>query len=380
VSAEILDVAVIGAGIVGIACAEACSEEGLRVVVLEEDRIGSGATGAGTGHIVALPVHGHEFALTRYSQELWRRRAGEWPPGVRFRTCGAIWLASGAGDWALLETAHRFLMERGTPAELLSMAETLQREPALSPTISGGLWVPEDLVIVPAEATKHLWARSAARGAILREGLKVESVDHGSLRLSNGEVVRARHVVLAAGTGTRELVPQLPLRPRKGHVLHIDTPPDLVRHQLLEASYLSALGSKGLESIAFNAQPGPGRGTLLGSSRQYDVASAEVEERVLRLIRERAERFLPGVSRYPVIRQWTGSRPASEDGLPFIGPVPGRPEIIVATGHEGIGITTSLATGRLVADIILDRASAIPRAPYALDHRGLPFGLDAGSA
>ena len=92
-----LDVAVVGAGIVGIACAEACSEEGLRVVVLEEDRIASGATGAGTGHIVALPVQGPEFALTRYSQELWRRRAGEWPPGVRFRTCGAIWLAVGPG-------------------------------------------------------------------------------------------------------------------------------------------------------------------------------------------------------------------------------------------------------------------------------------------
>ena len=232
------------------------------------------------------------------------------------------------GDWALLQNAHRFLTEHGTPAELLSPAETRRREPALSPTIDGGLWVPEDLVIVPAEATRHLWARSAARGATLREGQKVQSVDRGAVRLSSGEVVRARHVVLAAGYRVHgSSFPSSPCALARG-TFSISTPH---RISSVTSSWRRAIFRRWDPRISSRSRstPNPGQDEARSSDppASTDVASAEVEERVLGLIRERAERFLPGVSRSAVIRQWTGDRPASGDGLPFIGPVPGRPEI-----------------------------------------------------
>jgi glycine/D-amino acid oxidase-like deaminating enzyme len=65
-----------------------------------------------------------------------------------------------------------------------------------------------------------------------------------------------------------------------------------------------------------------------------------------------------------VIRTWTGFRAATPDKLPLIGPCPGDERLYLATGHEGLGITTSLATGKLVADQILQRTPAIPVEPY----------------
>ena len=73
---------------------------------------------------------------------------------------------------------------------------------------------------------------------------------------------------------------------------------------------------------------------------------------------------MPGLAALSAIRSWTGFRAATPDKLPLIGPVPGDERLYLATGHEGLGITTSMATGKLVADRILGRAPAIPAEPY----------------
>ena len=66
-----------------------------------------------------------------------------------------------------------------------------------------------------------------------------------------------------------------------------------------------------------------------------------------------------------MIRAWTGFRAATEDKLPVIGECPGRPGVYLATGHEGLGITTSLGTGQLLADLVMKRKPAIDAGPYA---------------
>ena len=90
----------------------------------------------------------------------------------------------------------------------------------------------------------------------------------------------------------------------------------------------------------------------------------------------RAIEFLPGMGRLNVLRTWTGFRAATEDKLPLIGLWPEVPGLYLATGHEGLGITTSLATAELLADMIQGRPSKIPREPYlperVLQHAGPP--------
>jgi glycine/D-amino acid oxidase-like deaminating enzyme len=104
---------------------------------------------------------------------------------------------------------------------------------------------------------------------------------------------------------------------------------------------------------------------LIGSSRELIGWQEGVNRRVLRRMLERAVRFMPALARLAVVRTWTGFRPATPDKLPLIGrwdPVDG---LWIAAGHEGLGITTSLGTAKLVADLILGRTTSLDPAPFA---------------
>jgi hypothetical protein len=119
--------------------------------------------------------------------------------------------------------------------------------------------------------------------------------------------------------------------------------------------------------VAFNLQPRPNGQLLLGSSRQYGETSREVDDRLLRRMVRRALDFVPELAEVGVIRAWTGFRAATDDHLPLVGPLPGRPRILLAAGHEGHGVTTSLGTARILADTLLGRKPPIPTDPYRPD-------------
>src|ERR1700730_19273004 len=93
-SAKTYDVVIAGAGIVGAACAHECAREGMSVAVIERDVIGGGATAAGMGHIVVMDDSDAQFALTRYSQQLWMELRPNLPPDVEYERCGTIWIAA----------------------------------------------------------------------------------------------------------------------------------------------------------------------------------------------------------------------------------------------------------------------------------------------
>ena len=154
------------------------------------------------------------------------------------------------------------------------------------------------------------------------------------------------------------------MRPRKGHLVITDRYPGFVRHQLVELGYLKSAHSVATDSVAFNIQPRKGGQMLIGSSRQYNAEGGEIDQPILDRMLRRAFEYLPGLEELAAIRCWTGHRPATPDKLPFIGPSMEHERLWLATGHEGLGITTSLATGRLLADLVLKRPSAIPTAPY----------------
>jgi glycine/D-amino acid oxidase-like deaminating enzyme len=103
---------------------------------------------------------------------------------------------------------------------------------------------------------------------------------------------------------------------------------------------------------------------LIGSSRQYDVEDKEVNNAILLRMLQRAQEYMPDLAQMSTIRVWTGFRAATPDKLPLIGPWPGDPTVFLATGHEGLGITTSLATARILVDQIAGRKAEIPIEPY----------------
>jgi glycine/D-amino acid oxidase-like deaminating enzyme len=119
------------------------------------------------------------------------------------------------------------------------------------------------------------------------------------------------------------------------------------------------------DSVAFNVQPRKTGQLLIGSSRQYGVEHPAIEAGMLSNMLHRAIEYMPALRSLSSIRGWTGFRAATPDKLPLIGECPDLPGVYLATGHEGLGISTSLATARLLCDLFLNRESAIPREPYS---------------
>jgi len=119
VSRATYDVVVVGAGIVGAACAVELARRGLRVAVVERDWVGCGATAAGMGHIVVMNDSEAQFALTRYSQLLWHALSPELPAEVEYQQCGTIWVAEDAEEMAEVRRKEAYYRQRAVAAEVI---------------------------------------------------------------------------------------------------------------------------------------------------------------------------------------------------------------------------------------------------------------------
>lgn len=359
------DVVVVGAGIVGAACALACAREGMRVTVLERDVApGLGATATGMGQLVVMDGSDAELALTRYSVDLWHELAERLPPDCEYDRCGTVWVACNEAEYDAAVRKSAYYREHGVEAELLDARALYAYEPNLRPGLKGGLRVPGDAILYAPRATAAMLAEAQSLGTRVLYGRRTTALIDGGVELHDGAVVHAAHVVVATGVHARELLPELPVRPRKGHLVITERYPAFVRHEVVELGYLDSAHGTEQDSVAFNVQPRPTGQLLIGSSRQFDIADSEIDAAMVGRMVERALAYLPGLAGLDVLRVWAGHRAATPDGLPYIGPNPTRPGVICATGHEGLGITTALGTASLIADMLAGRTPAIAAEPY----------------
>ena len=188
--------------------------------------------------------------------------------------------------------------------------------------------------------------------------------DSGEVTFEDASRISAGTVVNAAGPWSPTLSPGLPVKKRKGHLIITERYPGYVRHQIIELGYLKSAHSSGTESVAFNIQPRKTGQMLIGSSRQFEVEGTEINAHILDRMVKRASEYLPNLGDLVATRSWAGHRAATPDKLPLIGPLRDNSRIWLATGHEGLGITTALGTAHLLGNALLGRATAIPATPY----------------
>jgi glycine/D-amino acid oxidase-like deaminating enzyme len=364
------DVIVVGAGIVGAACAYYLARQGRRVAVFDASFAGSGTTAAGMGHIVVMDDSEPQFALTSWSQRLLDDLLPELPADAEFDRCGTLWVAE---DEPQLEVARRKLSlyhARGVDAELLEGPGLARLEPMLRKGLAGGLRVPGDGVVYPPAVARWLLHEAVRRGASLMEGRRIEAILPRAVRTADGQL-HADVVINAAGAEAARLTPRLPIVPRKGHLVITERAPDTCRHQVVELGYLQSAHTMSTASVAFNVQPRPTGQLLLGSSRELVGWDDSINRELLGRMIRRATAFMPGLARLNALRTWTGFRPATPDKLPLIGEWPEVEGLWIAAGHEGLGITTALGTGALLADLIAGHAPVIDAGPFA-PGRALP--------
>ena len=353
------DLIIVGAGIIGAACADAASAEGLKVAVVEAGAIGGGVTAAGMGHLVTMDAASWELALTQYSLGLWESLREL--PGSEYSRCGTLWVARDDAESARIADKQARLADAGIHTEVVDAARLRELEPGLAPGLAGGLLVPGEGVVYPPAVAREWIARACRRGAALHRA-RARAVGDHHVVLDDGRRLHGM-VLVAAGCALPSLLPELPLRLRKGHLVITQRYPGTVRHQLVHLGYADSVHGDEA-SVAFNVQPRPTGQLLIGSSREYGRVDTEVSMPMVRRMLRNTFEFLPGIRRLNALRIWTGLRPASVDGRPYIGRVAGRSGVWVAAGHEGLGVTTAPGTARLLVDQWLGRRPAIDMQPF----------------
>jgi glycine/D-amino acid oxidase-like deaminating enzyme len=359
------DIAIVGAGIVGAACAAALTAEDLRVVIIDAAGPATGTTAAGMGHIVVMDDSEAQLALTSYSRQLWTDLASELPSSCEYKRCGTIWVAADDDEMDEARRKHDLLRSNEINCEFLDARSVRDAEPNLRDQIAGGLLVSDDAVVYQLAATKHLIDKAMSNGAETRFGSMASAIESKHVSLENGDEISAGIVINAAGTHAHKLTPQLEIVPKKGHLAITDRYPQFIRHQVLELGYTKSAHGSQVDSVAFNVQPRPTGQMLIGSSRQLGKSDRLIDRDILRRMIARAVEYMPNLGRMSAIRSWTGIRPATKDNLPYIGEIPELPGVYAAAGHEGLGITTSLGTAAILRDMILGRDPSIPHAPYS---------------
>jgi glycine/D-amino acid oxidase-like deaminating enzyme len=362
------DIIILGAGIVGAACAYECTLAGLSAAVVEPRIVGGGATAAGMGHIVTMDDSEAQFALTRYSQQLWNALAPQLPQDCEFRHCGTLWVAADDEEMAEVRRKAEFYEMRGVPVEILDEQQLAAAEPNLRCGLPGALRVRQDGVIYPPCAAKFLLEQSGAE--LIAGRAAVEIKPHG-VELDDGTQLSSAAIVNATGHWSPELTPGIAVKKRKGHLVITDRYPYFVYHQLIELGYLKNAHTSDSDSVAFNAQPRATGQILLGSSRQFGAETSESEPQMVKAMLQRAAEYMPNIGQLSALRIWTGFRAATPDHLPLIGRLENsalstqHSALYLATGHEGLGITTSLGTAQIIADLLTGRETAIDAAPYS---------------
>lgn len=355
------DLIVVGAGIVGAHCAYLASQRGRKVAIIEPEVIGGGVTAASMGHLVRMDDDPAELALARYSLQLWERYRDI--AEAEFSRCGTLWVAATEREWQAVPGKMQRLAAAGIASEAIDAHALRQLEPGLAHDLLGGMLVPDESVVYPPRICDWLVRQAVAAGACLLQGRRVVEVGAEQVELDDGSRLGGP-VLVAAGTASPRLLPELPMHLRRGHLAITDRYPGTLRHQVLELGYADSAHGHDDVSVAFNVQPRPTGQLLLGSSREHDQHDPGINPDVLRRMIERALRYLPALGALKVIRVWTGQRPCTRDGRPYIGAVPGRRNVWVASGHEGLGVATSTGTAQLLLDLIDGNTPAIDPTPY----------------
>jgi len=358
---------VVGAGIVGAAIADRLQASGCTVTLFEAGIPAGGATAAAMGHLVTLDDSPTQLAFCARGQALWKQE--DLPASCEREATGTLWVASDLEELEEARAKRERYLRAGVDTEVVDADRLKQLEPALRPGLVGGLRVPGDEVIYPVGGARFLLDRALARGASLRREEVLEARPGGVLTDSGWHHGDA--VVLAAGLGIPRLLPGLPIQPRKGHLAITGRVPGMVHHQLVELGYLKSAHGREAASVAFNVQPRATGQLLIGSSREFSGLDGSTNRELLGAMLKKVLSFIPSLEQVPVLRTWTGFRPCGPGNLPVIGPWPGSPGLLVAAGHEGLGITTAPVTAELISHHVLGT-------PAFLDPESfLPGGIHA---
>lgn len=361
--AQRADVIVVGAGVIGLLTARELTRAGFTVTLLERGHTGREASRAAAGILSTIyPWRSPKplALLSRWSQSGYamladdvRRASGidpEWTP------TGLLCFDMNEKDAAL-----QWAAATGREVDILSAQEVRKHEPVLAEHSRPAVFLPG---VAHIHVSRFL---RALREALLNEGVPIKEevevtgiLEAGGklkgVRTSQGEL-HADHLVIAAGAWSshlaKELEIRLPVEPVRGQIIQFKGPPGLLSRVLCQG-----------EHYLFSRRSGE---ILVGATREqagFDKGTTTAARELLSLV---AAELLPVLKGAPPVRQWSGLRPSSPEGVPFVGAHQRLSGLWFNTGHYANGITLAPGSARLLGDLMTGRTPILDPTPYQPD-------------
>lgn len=349
-------VLIIGGGIIGLSCAWEAAKRGFRVTVVEKEAFGGQASGAAAGMLAPFTENpdGPDpfFHLCLNSHSLypeWVRELEEYS-GLCAELCpsGSLSVALHESDLLPMQTRLSWQREHGASCQWLGEEELRRMEPKLSPQAIGALYTPAEGHVYAPKLVESLLAACRLAGVkLVPYSGDIESMDIGlesgaSVSMTAAGRIAADRIVVCTGAWSGLLTEWFPL----------SIPVHPIRGQI--CSYAARAGD--IQHMIFSSQAywvGKRDGSLVCGASE-DVAGFErtVTERGIERLTRWSGQLFPYLKSIKPERSWAGLRPATQDGWPLIGPLPGSPEVILAAGHYRNGILLSPITAVMVGNLL----------------------------
>ncbi|MFB9866068.1 glycine oxidase ThiO [Vreelandella sulfidaeris] len=365
------DFLIIGGGVIGMMTALQLADAGQQVTLVERGECGKEASWAGGG--IVSPLYPWRYAtevsqLSRWSEGVYPslalRLLEETGIDPEYRQKGLLYLKVDDAD-AALHWAHQL----GKPLERVGAGFVRDKEPGVAVTDEGALWMPTLGSVRNPRLAKALKARLSAMAQVTLH----EQCDVSGFVYQDGQVVgvassqgslTAGQIVVCGGAWAGALLAQLgvqlPVKPVKGQMIAYQAPKGLVQRVVLKDGRYIIPRADGL--------------LLVGSTLEDVGFDKTTDALALASLRQSAEAILPALADCPVAHQWAGLRPGSPEGIPFIGALPGWPNVFVNAGHYRNGLVLAPASTHLLVDQLLGREPLIDPAPYQLTPERLVHG------
>lgn len=347
------DAVVYGGGIIGALSAYEISKSGKRVLLLEKNKFGYGASG-NSAAMLELQIDAYRgepfLSLARASHDLFPSVAQELKEksgvDIHFERCSILQVALNAGEAGFLEKECARQSGLGLKAQWLSKVEIAKRFPALTRESFGGALFHED-----GRVNGNLFLK-AALDAARNSGVAIEeSVDRPIIDyLKTGA-----KIIVATGAWADEVLKPLGVRlgvaPVRGQLMMFETPTPPLPFPVYTKSggYLTpradgtTLAGTTVENAGFDSTP-----TEEGRAKITNIVKS----------------LMPSLLERPVLKMTAGLRPKSPDDLPLLGPLPDHPDVIIAAGHYRNGILLAPITAKIMGALLAGKKSPVGLDPF----------------
>jgi glycine oxidase len=351
------DVAIIGGGINGSSIAYQLSKMGRKVIIIEKKRLACQASSAAAGMLAAqaeIEQDGPLFQLALKGQAMFSALSSELFEYTRidieYVNKGMLKIAETEEIAEEVKKQVAFQRNWDPTIKWLDSKELREMEPALSPSVSGGMYLPNDGHVQPSKLTQAFAKAAVYFGAEIRENTEVLSFIYENdqvkgVKTTNG-IIHSNQVVVATGAWAAKLMSEsgLDLRvyPVKGECFSIRTEKPMINTTIFSDKRCYLVPKRNGE-------------IYIGATMIEDTFDNKVTPGGIATLIERATQLVPQIKEAAWERVWSGIRPQTGDGLPYLGEHPRWKGLFVAAGHFRNGILLSPITGKLVADLLADR-------------------------